>query len=172
MAKYIKGADLMLFVGGKSIAYATSHTLGLSMETLEVSTKDNSGKWAEAEGSIISWTLSSDNLVSDSGKGQNIDDVIDMMLARTPVDVIFTREKNSPDYDGGKLEAVPDTGWTPDAKGYKGKALITDVQVTADNGSWATASITLTGVGELTKVGASGFALAASASKPVATTKA
>lgn len=41
----IKGGDLMLFVGGKSIAYATSHTLSISAGTKETSSKDSGGKW-------------------------------------------------------------------------------------------------------------------------------
>ena len=41
----IKGGDLMLFVGGKSIAYATSHTLSISADTKENSSKDSGGKW-------------------------------------------------------------------------------------------------------------------------------
>ena len=36
----IKGQELMLFLGGKSIAYATSHTLEISAETSDTSNKD------------------------------------------------------------------------------------------------------------------------------------
>ena len=41
----IKGGDLMLFVGGKSIGYATNHTLSINADTKETSTKDSGGKW-------------------------------------------------------------------------------------------------------------------------------
>ena len=36
----IKGGDLMLFVNGKSIAFATSHTLSISTDTVDTSNKD------------------------------------------------------------------------------------------------------------------------------------
>ena len=41
----IKGGDLMLFVNGKSIGFATSHTLSISAETKETTSKDSGGKW-------------------------------------------------------------------------------------------------------------------------------
>lgn len=50
MGKPINGSDLMLFLKGDSsdfvsIAFATSHSLSLSTETVEISSKDNGGKW-------------------------------------------------------------------------------------------------------------------------------
>ena len=45
----IKGGDMMLFVNGKSIAYATSHTLSISGDTQDTSNKDEGGgDWAAA----------------------------------------------------------------------------------------------------------------------------
>ena len=41
----IKGGDMMLFVNGKSIGYATNHTLSINTDTKETSTKDSGGKW-------------------------------------------------------------------------------------------------------------------------------
>ena len=35
----VNGTDLMVFMGEKSIAYATNHTLSISAETQEKSTK-------------------------------------------------------------------------------------------------------------------------------------
>lgn len=39
----IKGGDLMLFLGGKSIAYATTHSLEITGETTDTSNKDEGG---------------------------------------------------------------------------------------------------------------------------------
>lgn len=145
----------MLFMGGKSIAFATSHTLELSLDTREISTKDNGGKWSEVEAGIISWTMQSENLVGNPGEGKGYDDLVDAMIARQPVDVVFALEGDSTNYDGGKLDAVPSTGWKPKTgNGRKGKALITSVSLNAPNGEYATMSISLTGVGALEKVGA------------------
>ena len=44
MANVIKGRDLMLFINGKSIAFATSHSLTISMDTTETTSKDSGGK--------------------------------------------------------------------------------------------------------------------------------
>lgn len=45
MNKVIKGADLMIFADSKSIALATNHTLTISADTKETSSKDSGGKW-------------------------------------------------------------------------------------------------------------------------------
>lgn len=39
----INGSDLMLFVDGKSVAYATSHSLDITNETADTSNKDTGG---------------------------------------------------------------------------------------------------------------------------------
>jgi len=64
----IKGGDLMLFVDGKSIAYATNHTLEINAETSDTSNKDEgAGDWATQEVTLLSWTASSENLYSTDG---------------------------------------------------------------------------------------------------------
>ncbi len=64
-----KGGDLMLFVGGKSIAYATNHTLSISADTKETSTKDSGGLWQTSEVGMLSWSCSSENLIGDPMAG-------------------------------------------------------------------------------------------------------
>lgn len=155
--KLIRGENLMVFMEGKSIAFATSHTLEISLDTREISTKYNGGKWSEVEAGIISWTMSSENLVGNPGEGKGYDDLVDAMIARRTVDVVFALEGDSTNFDDGKLDAVRDGsgGWTPKTgNGRKGKALITSVSLNAPNGEYATMSISLTGVGALEKVGA------------------
>lgn len=61
----IKGGDMMLFVGGKSIGYATNHTLSINADTKETSTKDSGGKWQTSEVGVLSWTATSENLMSN-----------------------------------------------------------------------------------------------------------
>ena len=86
----IKGGDMMLFLTGKSIAYATSHTLEITAETADTSNKDEGGgDWASQEVSILSWTASSENLYSEEGQGDNFDDLFDLMVAKTPIDAVF-----------------------------------------------------------------------------------
>ena len=80
----------MLFVGTKSIAYATSHTLEITGETSDTSNKDEGGgDWSAQEVNLLSWSASTENLYSLDGKGSNFDDLFDMMIAKTPIDAVF-----------------------------------------------------------------------------------
>ena len=55
--KIIKGKDLMLFdVSGNSFSYATNHTLTISTETSDTSSKDH-GIWAASEITKYSWEI-------------------------------------------------------------------------------------------------------------------
>lgn len=158
----LNGSDLMVFVtiGGKlkSIAYATSHQMNVNMNIKDTSTKDNgNGMWENAEAGLMSWDMSSNNLMSDSAQnGASMNDLFELMLTRTPVDVAFSLQINNIDYSK-KLADVfeaPSGGWTCDAANqYHGKALITSLNVTADNGEKATASVTFKGCGNLQKMG-------------------
>lgn len=148
----IKGSDLMLFVGGKSIAYATSHTLEISGETVDTSNKDEgSGGWASNEAGTLSWTASSENLYSVDGAGDNYEDLFDLMVAKQPIECIFCKKSQASDTD------VPTDGWTAGTASasspqYKGNGVITSLSLNAPNGEYSTYSLTITGVGKLGKL--------------------
>lgn len=149
----IKGGDMMLFVDGTSIGYATNHTLSISADTKETTSKDSGGKWQTSEVGTLSWTCSSENLCSDDEAGIGYKELIDMMVARKPITGVFALEGSSPDLGEGKLDAVPEDGWTAKSKnGYTGKMLITNVDLNAPNGDNATFKVDFTGVGALTPV--------------------
>lgn len=149
----IKGSDLMLFVGGKSIAYATNHTLTISADTKETSSKDSGGKWQTSEVGVLSWSCSSENLCADTDAGIGFDELFEYMVARQPITGVFALEGNSTNLDGGKLDAVPDSGWTAKSgDGYTGQMIITNLEKNAPNGENATLKVDFTGVGALTKV--------------------
>lgn len=150
----IKGSDIMLFINGKSIGFATSHTLSVSLETKETTSKDSGGKWQNSEGSILSWTCSSENLVADKAEGIGYDELFQLMIARKPITGVFALEGSSPDLAEGKLDKVKTGGWTPKANdGFTGEMLITNLEKTAQNGENATFKVDFQGVGELKKVG-------------------
>ena len=142
----IKGQELMLFLGGKSIAYATSHTLEISAETADTSNKDEGGgDWASSEISKLSWTASSENLFTTDGNGASYDALFDYMINKTPIDAVFGLKKET-------AVDVPTTGWTAATTGvYTGKVVITSLSLNAPNGEYATYSVQFTGVGELKK---------------------
>lgn len=157
----LNGSDLMLFIKKsdkmQSIAYATSHTLDLSMDTKDVSTKDNgAGRWQNYEAGLQSWTVSTENLMSDSAEnGLSFNDLFDIYLNRTTVDVAFALQADYTDLTTKENESwdAPTTGWTPSTNQYHGKAIITSLSVSAQNGEKATYSCTLQGCGNLMKAG-------------------
>lgn len=149
MGQVINGGDLMLFLGGTSIAFSTSHKLSISAETVETSSKDNGGKWVAKAVRKLSWNMSTENLYSLDGAGKTYDDLFTMMTGRTEIDAIFTVEK---DY-ATKADEVPAGGWLPMTTGqYKGKVVITSLELNAPNGDNATFTASFEGVGALTKV--------------------
>lgn len=141
----IKGGDLMVFINGKSIAFATNHTLTIQGDTQDTSNKDEGGGiWASNEVSNLSWTAQSENLYSEDGAGDNYADLFDLMTNQTVVTLVFARKKEA----GNN---VPTTGWTANTPTYTGKAVITNLETNAQNGQYATFTVQFTGVGALTK---------------------
>lgn len=141
----VQGGDIMLFVDGKSIAYATSHTLEIQGETKDTSNKDEgAGGWSSNEVSILSWSATSDNLYSVDGEGNEFDDLFDLMVAKTPIDAVFAKKSQT-------ATDVPTGGWTAGATGYKGKVVINNLSLNAPNGEYATYSVQFQGVGALEK---------------------
>jgi TP901-1 family phage major tail protein len=123
----------MLFVDGKSIAYATSHTLTISGDTQDTSNKDEGGgNWASSEVSILNWTATSDNLYSEDGEGNNFADLFDIMIAKTPVQAVFSPKSQM------NLTDVPTGGWSTSYPMYEGNVVITSLEVNAPNGEYAT----------------------------------
>lgn len=144
----INGGDLMLFIDGKSIAFATSHKLTINVETVETTSKDDGGKWVSKAARKISWNCSTENLYSNDGEGLNFSDLFDKMIAREPIEAVFCLEK---DY-ATKADEVPEGGWVPSTTGtYTGQVIITSLEANASNGDNATFTASFEGVGALIK---------------------
>ena len=143
----IKGDELMLFdANNKALAWATSHTLTITGNTVDISTKDH-GFWGASEVGNLTWEITSENLYCDD----NYDELFDIMVAKEPVTVAFAKVSN---YDENGLTSVGGTvsAWTPDTTNYRsGKAVITSLTVNANTGENATYSVTFTGAGPLVK---------------------
>lgn len=94
MANIIKGDDLMLFnEEGKSIAFATSHTLSISADAVDTSSKDH-GIWGANEVNKITWEITSENLYTSAA----YDELFDKMVAREAITVYFgTKKEIDPD---------------------------------------------------------------------------
>ena len=147
----IKGDKLMIFVGGSAIAYATSHTLSLTANTVDISSKDH-GFWGASDTGNLTWEATTENLYTESG----FDGLFNAYLAKTPVTIVFGYASNY-DTNGlfleGGTQATGDNrpaAWTADnSKGYTGQAVITSLSVNANTGENATFSCTFTGKGAI-----------------------
>lgn len=141
----VKGGDLMLFVNGKSIAYATNHTLEINGETQNDGHKDVSSDWDSIDITKLSWAATSENLYTVDGRGRMYADLESLMIYHTKVDLVLSMKAPT------TYTEPPVDGWWTQDQGYTGKAIITDLQLNAPNGEYATFSIQFTGVGPLTK---------------------
>lgn len=151
MATITQGGDLMLFIGGKSIAFATSHSLEISAETSDVASKDH-GIWNTKEVKTFSWTCSSENLMSNDGEGVTYADLFGYMTSKTKLDAVFTLPKTGAGVAGAVPGlAVPDGGWTPGDEEPKlgGQVIISSLSLNAPNGDNATFTVNFEGASEL-----------------------
>jgi len=83
--KIIKGRDLMLFdKDGHSYAYATNHTLTITAETTDISSKDH-GVWGASEVAKYSWEITSENLFTST----DYDKMFTAMLTGEAITVRF-----------------------------------------------------------------------------------
>jgi hypothetical protein len=87
----INGGDLMLFVNGNSLAFATNHTLSVSTETSDTSHKDIAGSWTSTAIKTFSWEVSTENLYADEGNGSTFDVLFDAMTNKTLVTIVFAQ---------------------------------------------------------------------------------
>ena len=142
----------MVFMNGKSIAFATSHSLSLSSNTVDIASKDH-GFWGASEVGSLTWEITSENLYTQDA----YDELFDAMVACEPIDVAFGKvanyDKNG--IDNSTTDWAPDT--TPGTGSVKyGKAVITSLVANANTGENATFSITLTGQGAISKTAPAG----------------
>ena len=144
----IMGEQIQVFLSGETLACATSCSVNISADEIDVSCKDCAGFTNTIQGRV-SWTVTSDNLfvVGDYTK------LVDAMLNKTVLSLTFASVANfsaatEADEDGHR---VPASGWTSADDLYYGKVTISSIDMTADNGAVATYSVTFNGHGALTK---------------------
>ena len=144
----IMGEQIQLFLSGKTLACATSCSVNISTDDIDVSCKDSAGFNSTIPGRIT-WTASSDNLfvLDDFNK------LVDAMLNKTVLTLAFATVKNfgnktAPDADG---HVVPTGGWTSNDDMYYGQVTVSSIDLSADNGSVATYSVQFNGHGALAK---------------------
>lgn len=144
----LMGEQIQLFLSGSTLACATSCSVNISSDDIDVSCKDSAGFNSTIPGRIT-WTAQSDNLfvIGDYQK------LVDAMLNKTVLTLAFStvgnwQDKTAPDSDG---HVVPAGGWTSANDGYTGQVTVSSIDLNADNGSVATYSVTFNGHGALAK---------------------
>ena len=146
----IKGSKLMVFLNDAPIAFATSHSLSITVNTSEVSTKDH-GDFPSVIGNNITWEITTENLYSDNAESA----LWAAMKTMQPVTVKFAPASNynNATSQKGIVGVESATEWAAGTAIASGKALITSLSVNAPAGDNATLSATFTGVGELDQAG-------------------
>lgn len=154
--KAIKGAYLMAFVkvddAIKAIAMAKSHTLKVSTDTKETTSKDSGGKFQEVEPGVTSWEATSENaytLAEEDNPGLTYDDLLGLQLDQAPVTLVLGMASQHQGTD--PVDSVPSTGWTPGTGCRTGKAIITSLELNMPNDDKASFTVTFTGTGPLAK---------------------
>lgn len=128
----INGTNLVIKVGGVPILKATTASIEMSVDMPDATTKDSQG-WAEFFAGVRSWTLSSDGLI-DYATSANVetDELVAMLIARTPVSVSFGTSTS-----GDML--------------LSGSAYVSSISQTADMESPSGFSVSFQGTGALTQ---------------------
>lgn len=150
----IKGKKVMLWAAGKTVALSTSLSVDITADTSDTSNKDE-GVWGAKEIGKMGWSVENGAMYSPSATGdiqQTYDSLFDLMVAGEAVSVTIGTPSN---YNTGGLDALSDGAWTaPTAGMYSGSAIITSLKLQADDGSNGSVTISLEGVGALTKTAA------------------
>lgn len=146
MAQIIQGNDLMLFMKGKSIAFATSHQLSISSDIEEINSKDH-GNFSATLVKKINWEITSENLFTS----ESYDTLFTAMMEKRKLKAYFGLKKEK---EETKTVANGDyENWTPE-NAYGGEVYITSLTTSANSGDKATFSLTLKGSGKISKVDA------------------
>lgn len=148
----IQGNDLMLFDSeGKSLAFATSHTLNMDVEMQDINDKDAGAFGTQMPGKI-SWSISSDNIYS-TDEYYNLSYILNN---KKKVKVYFGLKDG---YEGSSNfnssytvnDGTTDGNWVPDATSYVsyGYCYLNSLSVNAASGDRATFTANFTGAGPL-----------------------
>ncbi len=147
-ADIVKGSVLMVFVNEKAIGFATSHSLNLTTNTTEISTKDH-GSFPSVAPQNVTWEVTAENLYSDAGEKTYMDAILNM----TPVHIKFAKASNyNNEYEPGIVGNKESKTWTAGTVITEGDAIVSSFSINAPSGDNATMSVTFTGTGALAHV--------------------
>lgn len=149
----VKGSVLQVSIGTAGIlGFATSHSLSITVNTTEVSSKDH-GDYPGIVKQNTTWEVTCENLFC----GQNWSELQMLLDDDTPITITFAPVSNTA-AEISKGIVQPEDGapqgatieWTLGNAIASGPAYLTSFNVNAANGDNATISATFTGAGPLT----------------------
>ena len=145
--KILKGDQIQLWdYNNGTLAYATSHTLTLTGNTTDISSKDH-GLWTATSVGSLTWEITAECLYTYS----DFDLLFNKMIHNEKIHLIWSEVDN---YDPNGLTTTGGNvqKWKYSQKYYSGYAVITSINANANTGENATYSVTFTGAGTLSKV--------------------
>lgn len=129
--KVVNGTDLLLSVGGKPIAHSTSHSLEMSTNMRDITSKDTGG-WTEKSPGRKEWSAQADALTNYGVDASTRTGFIDLFeIWRT----------------GARVQIVSEGEFT-----YTGEAYISSLSKTAPDAENTTYSVTFEGASELVQL--------------------
>lgn len=136
-----KGEELMIFVDDEPIAYTTSHSRTMNVDTKDVSSK-MSGDFDSSMPGKISWSISIEALTSMTTGHKSKDTLMKALVQRKPIRI----------KECDVIRGVDETGAKTFKMGtvhYQGDAIITKLDEKSANGEYDTFSSELKGTGPL-----------------------
>ena len=144
--KILKGDQIQLWdYNNGTLAYATSHTLTLTGNTTDISSKDH-GWWAATSVGSLTWEITAECLYTYS----DFDLLFNKMIRNEKIHLVWGEVDN---YDPNGLTTTGGNvqRWIASPNFYSGYAMITSINANANTGENATLSATFTGAGPLIK---------------------
>ncbi len=144
--KDIYRGELFVFVGDQPIAFASTATLEVTTEEIDISNK-MMGDWAGSLPGKKSYTVSSESLITRKEGAMSYDTLLAKQIASETLTFFFGSAKaEDKDNFGGTFEK--DT----DQMSYTGEVMITSLSVTSEAGQIAKCSSSFKGIGGLSQV--------------------
>ena len=142
--------QLFLFVNETPIAFATSASMDVTTEEIDISNK-MTGDWAAAMPGKKSFTISSESLLTRLTGAMSYDALLEKQIAGETLDFFFGHASVTDKSNTGGIFSNDKT-----KKNYTGKVMITSLSLKSDNGQIATCSASFKGIGGLSLDGTGG----------------
>lgn len=143
--KLVYGGNMMILLSSGATkypcAFSTSAKLTINTTSVDITSKDD-GDWTSKKAVRFSWNASTDGLTNFAvtGNTNSVEDLFAFQKAKLPVNVVFSR------VTGTKPFHTLDASY----KYWSGTAIISNLDINADDNAMSTYSVALEGVGELT----------------------